>query len=415
MPRLGLALAVAGALAAGAATLMPHPEESELVDVIPPTCIVCGEMGGTDVAVNLLLLGPLAAGLALMGVRTSQVLIIAGLTTLAIETAQIAWIAGRDASLSDLLTNTTGATLTAFVVWRRHRLLSPEPAEAKRLTIAGLVTWIGLECMGGWALRPSLPATRYWAQWAATLPHLDRFTGRVLGAEIDGSFLPPGSLRNAAGIRQHLMNGEARLTVSAVTGRVPVEMAPIVSVHDERRKEIILLAQRGDQALFRVRTRVNDLRLRPTAIGVTGAIPPTPGETLHVTASYAHGRYALSVAAKGDTLQRALSASPNWMWSYFVPFEQYGIGPEVYLFTALWLGGLLTPIGYWTRKTEHRVAALLVTTAMALTLVLVPWLFDLPALHPTEWVAAYAGAGFGFLLAGLTSGRLGEALTPAVK
>jgi hypothetical protein len=188
-----------------------------------------------------------------------------------------------------------------------------------------------------------------------------------------------------------------------------------VSLHDERRKEIILLAQRGDQALFRVRTRVNDLRLRPTAIGITGAIPPTPGETLHVTASYAHGRYALSVAAKGDTLQRALRASPNWMWSYFVPFEQYGIGPEVYLFTALWLGGLLTPIGYWTRKTEHRAAALLVATAMALTLVLVPWLFDLPALHPTEWVAAYAGAGFGFLLAGLTSGRLREAFTPAVK
>jgi hypothetical protein len=362
-------------------------------------------MGGTDVAVNLLLLAPFATGLALMGVRTGQILIIAGLTTLAIETAQIAWIPGRDASLSDLLTNTTGATVTAFVVWRRHRLWSPANTEARRLTIAGLVTWIGLELLGGWASHPSLPATRYWAQWAATLPHLDRFTGRVLGAEIDGSFLPPGSLRSAAEIRQHLMKGEARLTVSAVTGRVPVEMAPIVSVHDERRKEIILLAQRGDQVLFRVRTRVNDLRLRPTAIGIAGAIPRTPGETLHVTASYARGRYSLRVDAQGTTMLRTLSASPNWMWSYFVPIEQYGIGREVYALTALWLGGLLTPIGYWTRKTEHRMAAPVVGAAIATTLVLVPWLFDLPALHPTEWVAAYAGAGIGFLLAELTDVR----------
>lgn len=415
MPRLGLALAIAGALAAGTATLMPHPEESDLVDVIPPTCLVCGEMGGTDVAANLLLLGPLAAGLALMGVRTRQVLIIAGLTTLAIETAQIAWIPGRDASLSDLLTNTTGATVTAFVVWRRHRLLSPAKAAARLLTIAGLVTWIGLEFLGGWALRPSLPATRYWAQWAATLPNLDRFTGRVLGAEIDGSFLPPGNLRDAAEIRQHLMHGEARLTVSAVTGRLPVEIAPIVSLHDERRREIVLLAQRGDQVLFRVRTRVNDLRLRPTAIGIAGVVPAAPGETLHVTASYAHGTYLLSVATKADTVQRTLKASPNWMWSYFIPFEHYGIGPEVYALTALWLGGLLTPIGYWTRKTEHRRAGPLVAAAIALTLVLVPWLLGLPPLHPTEWVAAYAGAGIGFLLARPTQPRPPVAHSHAMK
>jgi hypothetical protein len=223
-----------------------------------------------------------------------------------------------------------------------------------------------------------------------------------MGAEIDGSFLPPGSLRDATEIRQHLLHGEARLEVSAVTGRLPVEMAPIVSLHDERRREIVLLAQRGDQALFRVRTRVNDLRLRPTAIGIAGAIPAIPGETLHVTASYARGTYSLRVASKGDTLQRTLRASPNWMWSYFVPFEHYGIGPEAYALTALWLGGLLTPIGFWTRKAEHRRAVPMVAAVIALTLVLVPWLLGLPALHPTEWVAAYAGVGLGFLLARLT-------------
>jgi hypothetical protein len=182
-------------------------------------------------------------------------------------------------------------------------------------------------------------------------------------------------------------------------------MAPIVSLHDERRREIVLLAQRGEQALFRVRTRVNDLRLRPTAIGIAGAIPATPGETLHVTASYTRGTYSLRVATKGDTVQQTLTASPNWMWSYFVPFEHYGIGPEVYAFTALWLGGLLTPIGYWTRKTRHRTAAPLVAAGIALTLVLVPWLLGLPALHPTEWAAAFAGAGLGFLVARLTGAQ----------
>jgi hypothetical protein len=403
-------MALAGALAAGIATLTPYPEDSERVDVIPPTCIVCGEMGGTDVVANLLLLAPFATGLVLLGARTGQVTMVAGLATLAIETAQIAWIPGRDASLSDLLTNTTGATITAFLVWHRAWLLAPAPALARRLVVAGLAAWCGLEVLGAWALHPSLPPTHYWAQWAATLPHLDRFTGRVLGAQLDGVFLPPGSLSAAAEMRNRLAHDEVRLTASVVTGRVPVELAPIVSIHDERRREMLLLGQRGDQAVFRVRTRVNDLRFRPTAIGIAGAIPSQPGDTLHLTASYARGRYSLEVEGRSGTRSQTLRASPNWMWSFFVPFEHYGIGLEVYVFTALWLGGLLAPVGYWAGKSGTGRVALPVAAAVALTLALVPIQFGLPPLHLTEWLAAGVGAGGPYLLARHTATSAGPAL-----
>ncbi len=398
--RLGLALAISGALAAGLATLMPLPDQSDRVDVIPASCIVCGDLGGTDIVLNLLLLTPMAAGLALMGFRTGQVFLIAGITTLGIETAQIAWIPGRDASLSDLLTNTTGATVAAFLVWRRRSLLSPRPREAIGLTLAGLIVWIGLETLGGWSLAPSLPHTQYRTQWAASLPHLERFTGRVQGVSVGERFLASGRIADAEAFRQRLLNGEAPFSVSAITGRPPSDLAPILSVFDERYREILMLGQNGDQAVFRVRTGVSDLKLRPTTIAITGALPTVPGEPVHLTASYARGRYVVRVESSRGTLERTLDASPNWVWSYVMPFERYPLGPEVYALTALWLGGLLAPIGYWTRKTGRRLALPAVAGGVLLTLLLVPAVFALRPIHWSEWLAAAAGLGTGYLLAG---------------
>lgn len=405
--RLGLALAISGALAAAAATLTPLPEMTEQADLLPPTCIVCGDMGGTDVVLNLLLLTPLAAGLALMGVSPGYVVVIAGLATLTIETAQVAWIPGRDASLSDLITNTTGAAAAALLVGQRRRLLFPEPAAARRLLGLGLAAWIGLEALGAWSLAPSLPRTLYFGQWAASLPHLERFTGRVVGAALGGAYLPAGSVRDSEGVRDRLMSGGGPLTISAVTGTPPDGLAPIVSIHDAHQTEIVLLGQRRAQAFFRLRTRVSDLRLRPPAIRIPDAIPDAAGEAMHLTASYAAGRYRFRVETPHGAAERRLDASPNWVWSYFMPFQHYALGPEVYVLTALWLGGLLAPIGYWARKAESRPALIAVAALVAAALAGIPLGFGLPPLHPLEWAAAAAGLGAGALLG---RGRGGDPL-----
>jgi VanZ like family len=107
--RIGRLLAVVGLLFIAAATLTPLPQQSAAAAATPLWCLVCGEDGGVDVLNNILLFVPLGLGLRLMRLRTSHVVLLAASVSLAIELLQLIVITGRDASLSDLLTNTLGS------------------------------------------------------------------------------------------------------------------------------------------------------------------------------------------------------------------------------------------------------------------------------------------------------------------
>ena len=58
--RLGTVLAVTGLAAILVGTLTPNPRQAAASAATPLLCIVCGEGGGTDVLLNLLLFTPLA-------------------------------------------------------------------------------------------------------------------------------------------------------------------------------------------------------------------------------------------------------------------------------------------------------------------------------------------------------------------
>jgi len=397
---LGLTLVVLGALAIAIATLLPAPEPMDPPTIPPLSCIVCGELGATDIALNLLLFAPFAAGLVLLGLPTARIFAMSVLMSLAIETLQIKLIPGRDASVSDLVTNSIGALIVAWIVHRRAALILPDRHRAGWLAAAGLAGWISLEAVSGWALQPSLPATVYWGQWAPNLGFLDQFRGAVLDARAGGDSLPPTRSPESGRLRQQLLRGAAPVTARVITGHPPQDLAPIVSVFDARYTEIFLLGQRGDQAFFRSRTRVSGLKLRPPAIRIEHAIPVTPGESLALAASYAKGRYSLRVEAADKTVERTLDASPNWAWSYFMPWENYALGDDAPWLTALWVAGLLLPIGYWSERSGSHAGRGAAWVLVGLTLVLVPVAFDLPAVHLSEWAAAAAG-----LLLGLVSAR----------
>ena len=393
-----LTLAVAGALAIGYATLLPAPEQADRVADLPVACIVCGDLGGTDVSLNLLLFAPFAAGLALMGVRTRRVLVVAALMSLTIETLQFAYLPGRDASLSDLLTNTTGATVVAWLVHRRALLLFPDRAQAMRLTTAALAAWIGLECIAGWSLAPSLPETVYWGQWAPDLGHLEQFKGTVLGAVVGGDSMPPHRLTETPRFRQRLLQDGGPVATRAVTGHPPASLAPIVSIFDGHSTEILLLGQQRDQVVFRMRTHVSDLRMRPPAVRIDHALPIVPGESLALEASYLRGQYRLLVTAGGRAIGDTVDASPNWAWSYFMPFENYSLGRNAPWLTMLWIGGLLLPIGYWEGRGLDRGLLLGVWALVGATLAVAPRVCGLPPVHLLEWVAAVVGLAAGHWL-----------------
>jgi hypothetical protein len=196
-------------------------------------------------------------------------------------------------------------------------------------------------------------------------------------------------------LRDRLLEGAGPVTVEGITGRAPVNLAPIVSVFDGHTVEIFLLGQRRDQAIFRLRTRVSDLKFHPPGIGIEHALPVNPGTPFILAGSYLRGRYWLRVDVGGRTVERTLAASPNWAWSFMLPMGNRAFGWEVYWLTALWVGMLLFPIGYWAGRSGSRGIAAAVWLLVGVTLVLVPRWFALPPVHWSEWAAA----GIGLMLA----------------
>ena len=77
-------------------------------------CIVCGEGGTADVILNIILFLPLGGVLALLGVPRNRAWIAGTLLSGMIECAQLG-IPGRDSSLGDVLSNSTG-TILGFIL-----------------------------------------------------------------------------------------------------------------------------------------------------------------------------------------------------------------------------------------------------------------------------------------------------------
>ena len=78
--KIGLVALAAGAAFIALMTLLPQPGQEELVRATPPTCLVCGPLGGVDVILNVILFLPFGLGLGLLGLPWPAVL-AAGLGT----------------------------------------------------------------------------------------------------------------------------------------------------------------------------------------------------------------------------------------------------------------------------------------------------------------------------------------------
>src|ERR687891_731196 len=142
--RLGAALALAGLAAILVATLFPNPHQAPSSAATPLLCIVCGEAGGTDVFLNLLLFTPMAIGLRLLGWPWRRVVAVAALLSLTVECLQFSVVVGRDAALSDLLANTIGAAAAAALAPLVPGLLAPEPVRARRLLAMAAALFLGV-------------------------------------------------------------------------------------------------------------------------------------------------------------------------------------------------------------------------------------------------------------------------------
>ena len=188
--RLGALLAVGGAAAILAATLSPNPQQATASAATPLLCLLCGEGGGTDVFLNLLLFAPMAAGLRLAGWPWRRVVAGSALLSLGVEYLQFAVVPGRDSSLSDLLTNTSGAALAAAIAPYLPGVVAPGPALARRLLACALAFQLGVMILSAIGFMPSVPSGPIRSECTSYTAALGAWTGRLESVALNGVTLP---------------------------------------------------------------------------------------------------------------------------------------------------------------------------------------------------------------------------------
>jgi hypothetical protein len=390
---IGTALVTCGLAFIGAMTLIPHPEEAARSAMTPITCVVCGELGTVDVILNVLLFVPLGLGLGLARFSWRRALVLGAVLSFGIELLQMKVIAGRDASLGDLLTNTLGAGLGAWltVIW--PRLFRPNLPTARSLALGWAALIVVIFAGTALALRPAWPTgVPWWGQWAPDLGHLAQFPGRVLSVSAASIPLPPGRALDQRQLEAAL-TANTELTATAVLGSPTVGLAPIASIFDAEQREVVLLGQDGGDLVWRVRMWSAKLGLRNPGVRLPGALGSRAGDTITATGRLAGPEFRIGATHGRTERSWTLPFTASWGWSLLLPWP-YAFGPEVRVLTALWVAGLLMPIGLWGARGRRFGGALMVATPVVL-LALIPAAAQFAPVHWTEWLAAALGLGAG--------------------
>ena len=404
----GWGVTVASLLAIGWATLLPE------LDQVPGNhlCLICGTFGGVDALLNVILFMPLGVGLALLGCRATRAIAVAFALSAVIELAQLLVVTGRDATIGDVLMNTVGGALGFALTRYAASWLRPSPGEARRLIVWASVFWLLVQGACNYAFSVSLPASQYYGQLARALGRWEVFAGKIYSARVDGIAIPNAKMSESEALRAALLQGGP--VVAAVTSAGATRgTAPIVRIADDSEREILLFAQRGNAALFGVRTGAAILRLRrpqfllPTAFP-SAAIASNGADTIILTGRYTGLEAGLSARSRADSVGTQLPIFASLGWILILPFDWFLHATRLEsILSIVWTAILLIPLGYWAglaaisggiadsqlRRVSFGLALTVFVVFFGLTAI--PMAFNLRIARPMDFLAAAIGVVIG--------------------
>jgi hypothetical protein len=391
-----VALATAGLLFIARATLTPVPDPNNYTQLTPLWCIMCGELGGADIVANLLLFLPFAIGLRLAGLSWRRTVLVAAAVSLTVELLQLVAIPGRDASLSDLLTNTISGAIAATLAPRLPTAFRPSRTRAVRLLAAGTVLWLGALSTSAWLLSPRLEAGAVRSGWAGATSERDIFHGEVYQVKLDGVPMPTNdSPPDSAEIRRRFTAGEFHLEAKVRSDEVVPYPYWIYKLKAGGINQLTLFKVRRHAGIA-VPVRGMGLELRPVTVTLRDAFPDVAGVPVRLEASGAGGVVRLRSTYDGATHSIEFGLSPAYGWRLASPF-QMGFGDDVRWFTALLLTLSVLPLAYWAAWAggwSRWVLPLGVAAGLTLPSLAV----GLPPVHWSEWAAAALGVLAGWAL-----------------
>ena len=393
-------------MAIAALTLRPAPAQLLDAQRTPLDCLVCGDVGGADVLLNIALFVPL--GLGLLGLRRSLRFTVATalIISLSIEILQYTVVTGRDASLSDILTNTAGGALGWLLGAYGRRLLAPSRRAAALLACAGTLLWTIAYAVSAWALHPAPSGGTYWGQWNHDFPDRGTFAGRVSAAELDGRPLGDGPLPGTGAIRRRLASGDFHLAVEATSGRREEDNSQIFGLANDEGAIFLEWRQKDRDYEFTMRGRAALLRFHSPELLLRGAAPGTAGVPVTLDVTWRDGVITASASAAGRVTTRALVLAPSVSWTFVWPWAR-DRGGAMEAIGAVWLGASVILIGFWAgAEAEGRKGgraegsgwvAALCAAAIAGVLWFGPGVFGLLATSIADWLAVGLGFAIGFL------------------
>lgn len=397
--RLGSILGLAGLGFILIATLTPVSDPRGLALLTPLFCLVCGDQGGADVVANLLLFLPLAVGLRLQGASWTRVVLLSFLLSLTVELLQLRLVPGRDASLSDLVSNTASGVIGATLGSALPGWVTPSAARAQALLAAGLALALGLLALWAWLLMPLMPEGHLISRWAHEAPGRDVFDGRVRSVRLDALPMPAnGPPPDSAGRRRRLDAGQFDLDVDVVSGR-PVRDRFWIYMFRVPSGGALTLNQFRREAGLAIAARGLRYKLHPVLVTLADAFPDSAGVAVHLSAGERARRIRLSSSYQGRERSVELGISPALGWMLVVPF-QLAVGTGVRWVTAAFLFLIALPLGYWGAWCQSRWQAVgLLAAGALLGLWAIAAAAGLPPVHWSEWLAAAGGGALGWKLA----------------
>jgi hypothetical protein len=351
------------------------------------------------VLLNVILFLPLAVGLRLSGISAGRVVVLSALLSLCVETIQFAGVPGRDASLSDLLTNTLGGTIGAVLAPLLPAGLFPTPRFARRSLAVWAGLWLTVTALSAWLMTPWIPDGAVWSRWAPNAPWLDPFHGQVTGVAMAGLRLPDGRLSDRAGqmLQRALREERLALSVQVVSGTLP-DVRAWVYLIEARPLVLPMVRQEGTGLYFSIPTRSVQFRLRAPTLALPHGFPDRPGVPVLVNPSEEGRQLRATSTYDGVVRSSQVQLSPAQGWMLIAPFG-LTLDRHEHLVTGLVLALFLLPLGYWAAHSmaTGRVLGIL-AGSLVLGLGLVPFWFGFPAVHWSQWVAALTGVAAGWAL-----------------
>ncbi|HEX6309646.1 MAG TPA: VanZ family protein [Longimicrobiales bacterium] len=371
---------IATVLLIGLATLTPFdvyappPAETELVNF----------RGLADAIANVLLFVPLGVTAALI-FRGGIPVVAGALLSMGVELAQLG-IPGRFSSALDVLFNSVGAAAGLVIVRKADIWLRPRGVWRGTLVVVSALPAIAAIGVGSFLFAPSVPHLDLYGQWTARFETMAHYSGEVLAAAVGGMSIGSHRADAPEELRRSLLAGDT-ISVTFRTGEPASRPAPIFSIYDGRRREVVMIAADSTTLLFRMRMRSLEARLSQPDIRVRDALTAESGSVSTARVWRERSAYCVSVDA-ARWCRLGFTVGDTWSLLYY-PVPAAVRTP----LSLAWLAALAFPLGFWARTPRPTAAAL---AALLVLLLAIPHSAGILPTPASQLAAAVIGLAVGY-------------------